>query len=221
MMEISIPDETPSTVLLVEDEPAVQAEIVELIQSDERFRIWDAVGSFADALPRLYGRYDLLVADKALPDGCGFDLIRMLNNRPHNKRSMVMSIYDDETSVMDAFAAGADGYFVKQDPHILDAMSAVLERGNPISPSVTKYFLKRYVHDDVADVDNTISLRPREIQTLQALAEGKKYHEIASTMGVSKHTVPDYIKSLYRKLGVHDRSSAVYTGLKHGLIQMQ
>lgn len=134
----------------------------------------------------------------------------------HNKKTMVMTVFDDETSVMNAIAAGADGYFVKQDPHITEAMRAVMSNGNPVSASVVKYFLKRLR----TRVDKTVELTPRESQTLTALAEGLKYDDIALRLKVSKHTIPDYIKSLYAKLGVHDKSSAVYVGVQKGLISV-
>ena len=202
-------------VLLVEDEPVVLAELTELVRRHPRLEFWDSTSSYRQTLPRLHGSYDLLVVDKALPDGSGIDLIRELNQRRHQKKSLVMSVFDDRQSVLDAISAGADGYVVKQDPNIADAMCAVLADGNPLSPSITKYLLR-----PKSPSPNPVQLRPRERETLKALADGMKYHEIAEIMGVSKHTVPDYIKGLYRKLGVHDRSSAVYVGLQLGLISL-
>ncbi len=205
---------TLTRVLLVEDEPFIQQELLNQIERCEQLTVYAVASDIAAAKSHLFEDYDLLVADKRLPDGSGIELIRQLNETVHTKKTMVMTVFDDEASVMDAISAGADGYFVKQDPHITDAMLAVMANGNPVSPSVVKYFLKRLR----TRVDRSIELTPRESQTLTALAEGLKYDDIAVRLNVSKHTIPDYIKSLYTKLGVHDKSSAVYVGVQKGLI---
>ncbi|MGI9328838.1 MAG: response regulator [Pseudomonadales bacterium] len=203
-------------ILLVEDEPYARREITKLIDGCEDLSMYAVASNLAEGRQRLFDDYDLLVADKQLPDGSGIDLIRELNQRPHNKRTLMMTVFEDERTVLEAIEAGVDGYLVKNDPYIVDALCAVMCDGNPMSPSIVKYFLARLRHNLACPV----ALNGRELDTLQALAGGSKYHEIAAQLQVSKHTVPDYIKSLYRKLGVNDRSSAVYVGIQQGLITL-
>lgn len=202
------------SILLVEDDLRLAAALTEQISQHEHLRIYAHASGLAEARPHLFSEYDILVADKALQDGSGIELIRELNRQPHAKKAVMMTVFNDEASVLDAIDAGADGYVVKDDPLLLDMLCAVMSDGNPISPSVTKYFMQRLRHQ----VNQDIELTQREVQTLQALADGLKYQEIAVRLQLSKHTIPDYIKSLYRKLGVHDRSSAVYVGLRKGYI---
>ena len=204
------------SVLLVEDEPIIQKEIRDRIDRHEALSLYGIASNMQQARMMLFDDYQLLVTDKQLPDGCGIDLIKELNTRDHNKRTMMMTVFEDEQSVFDAIDAGADGYFVKQDPNLIDAMCSLASFGNPISPSVGQHFINRLRKT----VERDVTLTEREKATLQALADGLKYHQIAQRLNVSKHTVPDYIKSLYRKLSVHDRSSAVYVGMKKGLIKM-
>ncbi|MEM1434546.1 MAG: response regulator transcription factor [Pseudomonadota bacterium] len=206
-----------ATVLLVEDEPVLLKEIVRLVDAHSGLRVHGVATTLDEARAQLFDAYDLLFTDKRLPDGSGIELIRELNSTDHQKKTLMMTVFEDERSVLEALHAGADGYFVKQDPNLIDAMCAVLSDGNPISPSVTRHFLKRLRSTGRRQV----ALTNREQETLQALAEGLKYHQIADQLAVSRHTVPDYIKSLYRKLGVHDRSSAVYVGIEQGLITVR
>jgi len=203
------------SILLVEDDTRLAEVLCRQINAHEQLSLYVVASGFKDAMRYLRDDYDILVADKGLPDGSGIDLIRALNQREHTKKSVMMTVFSDEASVLEAIDAGVDGYVVKDDPLMLDMLCAVMFDGNPISPSVTKYFLQRLRHQ----VGQTIELTIREVETLQGLAEGLKYQEIAEHLGLSKHTVPDYIKTLYRKLGVHDRSSAVYVGLRKGIIR--
>lgn len=206
---------TKKRVLLVEDDPTIQKEIIGLIEGHPELTLFAVAGSLSDARHFLMEDYDLLVTDKQLPDGSGVDLIDELNRAEHSKRTMMMTVFEDEQSVFDAIDAGVDGYFVKQDPNLIDAMYSLANDGHPFSPSVGQHFIKRLKRN----VERDVELSVRETGTLQALADGLKYHEIAERLSVSKHTVPDYIKTLYRKLGVHDRSSAVYVGIQKGLIR--
>ena len=58
------------------------------------------------------------------------------------------------------------------------------------------------------------------MQTLQALAHGFSYREIAAEHGVSFHTVGDHIKSIYRKLQVNSKTEAINTALKQGILTL-
>ena len=204
----------PFSVFLVEDDLRLAQALKRDIAAHDQLTLFAHAASYQTAKRALFDDYDILVADKALQDGSGIDLIEELNRFEHSKKSVMMSVFSDEASVLAAIEAGADGYVVKDDPLLLDLLCAVRFDGNPISSSVTKYFLNRLRNQ----VHQQVELTGREIQTLQALAEGLKYQEIATRLNLSRHTIPDYIKSLYRKLGVHDRSSAVYVGLRKNLI---
>lgn len=203
-------------ILLVEDEPLLQREIAQLIDAHPVLKLFAIAGSLAEARHYLDGEFDVLVTDKRLPDGNGVDLIRLLNERQHQKKTMVMTVFEDEQSVLEAIDAGVDGYFVKQDPNLVDAIYALADNRHPFSPSVGQHFINRLRRPKKPN----IVLTEREMETLEALADGLKYHEIAQRLNVSRHTVPDYIKSLYRKLDVHDRASAVYVGVQNAFISV-
>jgi len=218
---------TPVQVLLVEDDALMLQELVHVIAAEASLALFATATSVASARILLDGGFDVLVVDKGLPDGSGIDLIRELKTMGcDHKFSIMLTVFDDRASVLEAIQAGADGYLLKHDPNLAAAIEAVVHSGNPISSEVVAHLVAR-VRDLDSELDTKLdrkvkkySLSVREQATLQGLAEGLKYQQIAERLEISPHTVTDYIKSIYRKLSVNSRSSAVFVGLRSGLVDI-
>ena len=60
---------------------------------------------------------------------------------------------------------------------------------------------------------NNYTLSPRESSVLKLLVRGCSQKQIAATLGISHHTVADYLKSIYAKLGVNSRTQAQLKGI--------
>jgi DNA-binding NarL/FixJ family response regulator len=63
-------------------------------------------------------------------------------------------------------------------------------------------------------------LTPRETDILRGIAKGYTYAELAEALGISRQTVPNHIKNIYRKLAANNRSEAVFEASRMGLIQL-
>lgn len=68
--------------------------------------------------------------------------------------------------------------------------------------------------------NSSLSITPRELQILQQLACGLSNKEIAASLCLSDKTVATHMKSIFEKLGVHNRVMAVRVGLEQGLINL-
>ena len=206
-----------SRVILVEDDQLLAAELGLLLAAQDNFRVVAQAYNLSDGMAKLSIPHDLLVVDIGLPDGSGIELVRRQQTIAPTAKSMVMTVFDDRVTTRRALAAGADGYVVKTDPNLLRQLELVVAGLHPIDPSVAGYLV-----DDLrgksAKKHSTVVLTPREQQTLEALSEGLSYSEIAQRLEVSPHTITDYIKGVYRKLGVNSRSEAVYAGVHQGLV---
>lgn len=64
------------------------------------------------------------------------------------------------------------------------------------------------------------TLTQREIRVLQVVMEGKRNKEIAASLSISEETVEVHMKNIFAKLGVHDRTAAVYVALRRGIIHV-
>lgn len=161
--------------------------------------------SLAEAERYVSEPIDLALVDLGLPDGRGWELIRRLKIRP-GVIAAAVTVMDDDASIEQALAAGADGYLLKDaEPALLRQRIERLLAGEPsLSPSIARRVLARFGAQVPAD--DTLSAREREILSL--VARGLRAPEVATLLGISPHTVRDHIKSIYRKLDVSSRAEA-------------
>ena len=94
------------------------------------------------------------------------------------------------------------------------------------SAAIARYLLRRVQAGGDAptrpdkDAPGRLGLTRREVDILWGIAKGLTYNEIAENLGLSKQTVPNYIKSIYRKLEVNSRGEAVFEAISRNLIRM-
>ncbi len=212
-------------VLLVEDDLATLRALSQQILALEGFALVCATTRFDEAMAALHRPVDLLLADLDLGTHSGIDIIRACRARHLEARIMVMSVLGDEQTVITALEAGADGYLLKDASHsrFADDLNALMRGEAPISPGIARHLLRRFrqgVSSLRAAEPGVELLSPRELQMLEALAQGLSYKDVARRLDLSIHTVGDYVKGLYRKLQVSSRGEAVSRALRERLIAL-
>lgn len=215
---------TRHRILVVEDDEATREMLVEAIRAQPDLELARAAASCADARRALeQGLPDVLLTDLDLPDGNGIELVREMRDRDPEALAMVITVFGDDDSVMRAVEAGAAGYLLKGSPGI-EVGEAILELtagGSPMTASIARAVLRlfrdRAQAEPEADPDAP-RLTERELEILRLVAKGFKFGEIATTLGISRHTVKTHVRHIYRKLEVDSRSTAVYEAMHLGLV---
>jgi len=167
--------------------------------------------------------FDIALVDLGLPDGSGIDIIAQLNRDFPAVMPIVTTIYDDDAHLFDAIAAGAQGYLLKdQDATALGHFLRRIEEGEPpLSPSIARRMLEHFRSHPPAKAASQpvqdISLTPREVDVLRLIGRGLRVGEAARVLGLSEHTVADYVKSIYAKLNISSRAEAGLEAARRGL----
>lgn len=197
---------TLTRALVVDDVPAGRSILIAILRTISPGVTIVEAGSIAKARPFLDTRFDLALIDLGLPDGRGSMLIREIKHHGACITAAV-TIMDDDASIEEALAAGADGYLLKDsEPELLTARLMRLLAGEPsLSPAIARRVLARF-RETVAPADDPLSSREREVLSL--VARGLRAPEVAGMLGISTHTVRDHIKAIYRKLDVSSRAEA-------------
>jgi DNA-binding NarL/FixJ family response regulator len=124
--------------------------------------------------------------------------------------------------VHEAMRAGARGYVLKSAPKevLLAAIRALRTGTGYLQPEITGTVLRRLVGDArvAADKDKDL-LTVRELQILEAVADGKSNKEIAAALAIAEDTVKTHLRRLFEKLGAADRAHAVAIALRQSLIE--
>lgn len=209
--------------LLIEDDQPIRERLARALSAPGDFAV-TAAATLAEARVFLKAmKPDLVIADLRLPDGLAIDLLAEVRERFPETEILVISVLGDETTILAAIAAGASGYILKDAlPEDVHATALeVISGGSPISPSIARFIVKRMreVASSPGLPDPAPHLTPRELDILWGIAKGMTYNEIADQLGLSRHTVPGHIKTIYRKLQVETRGQAVYEAIQYGLIK--
>lgn len=205
--------------LLVEDHAETRHWFEQRLAQCSRVRLLASVGSLKEALARLE-EAELVLLDLHLPDGHGLKLIERAGHLPKPPEIMVVSVFGDERSVLDALAAGARSYVLKDsDAASLErAIEQLLDGGAPITPSLAVHVLKR-LRQTQSELIQTEALTEREIEVLKAIARGGSYKSVADQLGLKTSTIASYVKTIYRKLEAHCRLEAIQRAVRLGLIE--
>jgi DNA-binding NarL/FixJ family response regulator len=200
------------TVSIVDDEVDLRENIAGYIDAAKGFRCVSMHGSARDALAHLpKEKPDVVLMDINLGGMSGIECVRQLKPQLPGTQVVMLTVFEDTEKIFSAIAAGASGYLLKRlaPEKLLEAIRDVHQGGSPMSAPIARKVVLSLQPVPAAPGDETTALSPREREVLDGLAEGQAYKQIADKLGVSIHTVRNYIRRIYEKLHVCSRTEAV------------
>ena len=210
--------------LLLEDLPEIRAWLKVLInqvfpdaQISESARVHDALG-LVSAL-----KFDLALVDLGLPDGSGVDVVASLREHQPECQSVVVTIHDDDEHLFPALQAGAFGYLLKEQARelLVEQLQRISQGEPPLSPSIARRVIAYFAAQAKPQKDMIphVQLTDRENEVLLRVAKGFTLPEIGVQLNLSRHTIADYVKQIYRKLNVSSRAEAALEAQRLGLFR--
>ena len=212
----------PIAVAIIEDEREVRQRFEDAVRAHPRLSWQFSAGSVSEAMALVAQRQaDVYLVDLGLPDRDGRDFIRWLVQQCPDALPMVVTVFGDDEHVLTSLEAGAMGYLLKDSPssEIAGRIVELFEGGSPISPSVARSVIRRFVKPAAGaqePLDNPLS--QRELEVLRLIEKGMTYDEVAQVLALSWHTVTAYLRRVYRKLQVHSRGEAVFEARQRGIL---
>jgi DNA-binding NarL/FixJ family response regulator len=206
-------------VLLVEDEPQIRKSVDELLRRDPAIetvvaaRGRDALAHATRAAP------DVALVDLGLPDLPGIEVIAALRRIAPASTAVVLTVFDDASTILAALRAGARGYLLKSTPpeRVVPSLREARAGGMPLAPAVASLVVEHLLRGE-AVVAEEEPLTARETELLGLLARGATYAECATALGIGVGTVQGYVKSIYGKLDVSSKAEAAVAAVRLGLI---
>lgn len=166
---------------------------------------------------------DVVLMDLKMPKLNGVQATKLIRKRFPTVQILVLTTYDADEWVFDAVRAGAHGYLLKDTPpqQLLTAIRHTLEGKATIDPGVAGKILSGFAQQPAPPATKLIEqLSDREIEVLQLMAEGLTNAEIGAHVHLSEGTIRNYISTILGKLEARDRTQAVVTAIRHGLISV-
>jgi DNA-binding NarL/FixJ family response regulator len=166
---------------------------------------------------------DVVLCDVRMQGASGLDLCRSIRERDPQRKVILLSVYDDEQYLFQALRVGASGYLLKGISS--DELVRQLEYVHAGSTAIDAGLAARAV-DTAARLQRDEfwpgarhGLTQRESEILSFVVTGLSNRGIASKLVIGDETVKSHLRSIYRKLGVSDRTAAVATALREGIYQ--
>ena len=214
-----------TSILLADDQALVRGGFKLILDAQPDFDIAGEADDGRAAIERARElRPDVVLMDVRMPVLDGIAATRIVVSERLAQHVLVLTTFDEDRIVYDAFAAGASGFLLKTAPpaQLVDAVRTVAAGEALLAPTVTRRLIEEYVRRPPpggAVNDRLEELTDRELEVLTLLARGLSNSEIAASLFVSGATVKTHVNRVLSKLDLRDRVQAVVFAYEHGLVR--
>jgi DNA-binding NarL/FixJ family response regulator len=192
-------------VLVVDDHPLFRDGIVALLATVPDIEVVGAAGTGHDALAGVQRWHpDVVLMDLNLPGVPGLEATRRIAASSEAPAVLVLTMVDDDDSVLAALRVGARGYVLKgaSQEEVLAAIRTVAGGGAVFGQRVAERVLR------TRDPGTSLRLTEREAAVLALVADGRSNPEIARELAISLKTVQNHVTHVLAKMQVRDRTQA-------------
>ena len=193
-------------VLVVDDHVIVRDGLARVLASASDIELVGTASNGVEALVAVAQHMpDVVLMDLSMPEMDGVEATRHIAADHVGVRVLVLTSFSDQSRIMDALSAGAEGYLLKhsEPQEIVAAIRSVYEGGSPLDPKAARVLLESRRTKKV-----DIALTDREQEVLLLVREGLANKQIARRLAISERTVKAHLTSVFQRLGVSDRTQA-------------
>jgi DNA-binding NarL/FixJ family response regulator len=209
---------------IVDDQAIVRAGIARILSPADGFEVVAECANGREAVEELPAlRPDVVLMDVRMPALDGIAATAHLRALDHPLDVLVLTTFGEDEVLWGAVEAGAAGFVLKDSSaeDLIAAVRAVAGGGAWFDPGVAPRLLDRYrrvVAPAARDAARLEDLTEREHEVLRMMARGATNAEIAGALHVAEATVKTHVGSIFGKLGVRDRASAIVFAYDHGVV---
>nr|MDZ8008279.1 response regulator transcription factor [Nostoc sp. DedSLP05]MDZ8103329.1 response regulator transcription factor [Nostoc sp. DedSLP01] len=205
---------TKIKVLIVDDHAIVRKGLATIINRDPEMTAiaqaedgQQAIAAFREYQP------DVTLMDLRMPKMGGVEAIMAICAEFKQARIAVLTTYDGDEDIYRGLQAGAQGYLLKdaKPGELLNAIRAIHNGQKYIPPEVGAKLLQRMSNPELSE---------RELEVLRLMAQGMGNQEIGTALIIGESTVKSHVNRILSKLGVSDRTQAVITAVKRGIVSL-
>lgn len=202
----------PIKILLIEDQTLVRIGLQTVLS-----RQFEIVGE-AETSEKGFGlfkklRPDVTLISLRLKETCAIDDVKTFLDYAPKAKIIILASRAGDGEISKALKQGALGYVLKDiSPKELIKAIQTVASGKKYIPGEIAEILSEYHGQE--------NLTKSEQKILQMIADGKSNKEIAYTLEITENTVKTHVQNLFDKLGVSDRTSAVTSAIKRGLVRI-
>lgn len=210
----------PINVWLVEDHKTYGERLARALNRVEGIACTQRLTACEDAFAALTAEPapQVLLLDVGLPGVSGIEGIARLRLLAPQMAIVILTVFEEDDKIFRAICAGAAGYLLKTSSteDIAAAIRSAAAGGSPINPTIARRVLEMFSRAN--PVPRDYGLTPRELDILKLLVAGSTIKDAAAQLGIGYYTADEYIRSVYEKLQVRSRGSAIAKAVNEKLV---
>lgn len=214
-------------IALIEDEDLIRQGLRDALTAEPSFQwVGDAPNGRLGLAMMEREQPDVVIIDIGLPDMNGITVTQKLKRGPVNSqcRVVILTLNDQEETVLAAFSAGADAYCMKDSRTelLIEAIQATHDGFAWIDPAIARIVL---AHSPVPEPSSptrssfSYGLTERELEVLQLIVDGCSNASIAENLYITVGTVKTHVRNILNKLCANDRTQAAVRAIRSGLVK--
>ncbi len=213
-------------ILIADDHLIIRQGLRLILETGNDFEIMAEASDGAEAL-ELCAEHnpDVVLMDLRMPGMDGLTAIEKLHESQPDIAVVILTTFNEDEMMLRGLKAGARGYLLKDTSRtaLFDTIRAAARGETLLNPEIMARVLSLASDSSstTSESANSSDLTNREYEVLQAIASGLRSKEIAVNLGITERTVKAHLASIYAKLGVDSRASAVAVAAQKGLLQKQ
>ena len=201
-------------VLCIDDHPLVRKGLASILAQQPDMQLI-AEGENGEQAVRLFRQHqpDVTLMDLRMPVMNGIEAVQQIRHEYSEARIIALTSYDGDQDIYRALEAGVRGYLLKETVHaeIVSAIRTVHAGRKLVSQDAAQRLAEYFPQP---------ALTPREIEVLELVAKGMSNKVIATHLGTADGTIKMHVQNILAKLDATDRTHAVTTALKRGIIHL-
>lgn len=211
----------PIRILIVDDQAVVRHGLRSMLAGAEDIEIVGDVSNSEEAIQMAAtAKPDIMLLDIRMPGMDGLHLLRKFGEKFPEIKVIILTNYEEEEFLLDAFRAGAYGYLLKNVSRetLLEAFRTTKAGKRMLSEELMDSVLKQYSDFSRKHSMDKFALSEEEVALLNLVAGGATNREIAQQLYWGETAVKRKLSLIFEKLDVTDRAQAIAVAMRHGLI---
>jgi DNA-binding NarL/FixJ family response regulator len=210
----------PLRVVIADDHPLVRSGLRTVLSVAPGIEVVAEASTGAEAVAAARSfEPDVVVMDLQMPETDGIEATRQVLAANPTVAVLVLTMFEDDTSVFAAMQAGARGYLLKgaEQDEIVRAIQAAAHGEAIFGPAIAHRLIDYFAHPHGPTTVAFPQLTERETEVLELIAAGHGNGVIARQLVISPKTVANHVSNIFAKLHVADRSEAIVRAREAGL----
>ena len=202
-------------VVIADDHGVVRGGLTQLLGTLDDVELVGTAANGAEAVALCSAEQpDVVLMDLEMPEMDGIEATRRIKEERSDVAVVILTSFSDRERILRALDAGAAGYLLKdaESDELARSIRAAARGDAPLDPKAARELLSARAPGSPLE-----SLSPREREVLVMVTEGLPNKMIARRLSISEKTVKAHLTSVFRQIGVTDRTQAALWAQRHGL----